>query len=113
MVGGLLVAPAPHPSCYRERKNGGERRVRGVRCKSRPTEVSIERIGRECAATPRASVLKIAMKEDPWRSVHYVAIETARPASSFTFSSEWGITGYDGYDFLVRGETRGNVAQRH
>lgn len=70
MVGGLLVTPAAHPSGYREREDGGERRVRRIRRKPRPAEVSIERIGRECAATPRASVLKLAMSEDPWRSVH-------------------------------------------
>ena len=33
--------------------------------------------------------------------------------SGFTFSRWRGVTGCDGYDFLVPSETRGNVAQRH
>lgn len=60
MVGGLLVTPAAHPSSYREREDGGERRMRRVRYKPRPAKVSNERIGRERAATPRASVLKLS-----------------------------------------------------
>jgi len=30
----------------------------------------------------------------------------------FTFSREWRISGYDGYDFSVLGETQGNATQR-